>query len=195
MKFKKYKIAKNILSKELCNFIYEYLKLSANADYFLTENNFKDILLGKFNDPQSLGTYSKYSDRVMETLLIKLLPIINNIIKLDLVPTYSYTRLYKTGDELKIHKDRTSCEISITLNLGGDQWPIFLKDKKNIKVKLNPGDMLIYRGCEIEHWREPFKGKLCGQVFLHYNDKKGIFKETNYLDKRPLPGLPENFRL
>ena len=27
---------------------------------------------------------------------------------------------------LKRHKDRPSCEISTTLNLGGDPWPIFI---------------------------------------------------------------------
>jgi len=26
------------------------------------------------------------------------------------------------------------------------------------KVLLNSGDMLIYRGCDLEHWRDPFEG-------------------------------------
>ena len=90
---------------------------------------------------------------------------------LKLVPTYSYTRLYSYGSVLKRHKDRKSCEISTTLNLGGDSWPIYLKkeNKKEIKVNLKPGDMLIYSGCDLEHWRDKFTGNECGQVFLHYN--------------------------
>ena len=80
---------------------------------------------------------------------------------------------------LKRHKDRFSCEISTTMNLGGDDWPIYLepsgkdgKATKGIKVDLKPGDMLVYSGCELEHWREKFKGKECVQVFLHYNNRK-----------------------
>ena len=34
--------------------------------------------------------------------------------------------LIKKVIELKRHKDRPSCEISTTLNLGGDPWPIFI---------------------------------------------------------------------
>jgi hypothetical protein len=28
---------------------------------------------------------------------------------------------------------------------------------KGIKVDLKPGDMLVYSGCELEHWRENLK--------------------------------------
>ena len=32
--------------------------------------------------------------------------------------------------------------------------------------------MLIYSGCELEHWRNKFEGDTeCIQVFLHYNTK------------------------
>ena len=62
---------------------------------------------------------------------------------------------------------------------------------KGIKYLLKPGDMIIYSGCELEHWREPFKGNLCGQVFLHYNHANGPFAKTNLFDKRPLLGIPK----
>ena len=51
--------------------------------------------------------------------------------------------------------------------------------------------MLIYSGCELEHWREPFGGQLCGQVFLHYNHADGQFAKSNLYDKRPLLGIPK----
>ena len=50
---------------------------------------------------------------------------------------------------------------------------------------LDIGDMLVYSGCELEHWREPFEG-ICGQVFLHYNHVNGPFAEKNKFDKRPM---------
>ena len=67
-------------------------------------------------------------------------------------------------------------------------------DQAGIKINLNPGDMLIYSGCDLEHWREEFKGKNCGQVFLHYNKANSKKAEQNYLDKRPLLGTPSWFK-
>jgi hypothetical protein len=144
----------------------------------------------------------------METLLVKVLPVMQQETGLNLIPTYSYARLYKNGDELRRHKDRPSCEISTTINLGGDPWPIFIDGTgadtvideykkihkpnapKGTKVLLEVGDMLVYSGCELEHWREPFEGNVCGQVFLHYNHVNGPFAEKNRFDKRPMLGLP-----
>ena len=143
----------------------------------------------------------------METLLVKTIEVMQKKTGLKLVPTYSYTRLYRKGNILQRHKDRPSCEISTTLNLGGDNWPIFIDPTgsdnvideykgihkpnapKGVKVDLKPGDMLIYSGCELEHWREPFEGNLCGQVFLHYNHADGPFAKSNLYDKRPMLGI------
>jgi hypothetical protein len=119
--------------------------------------------------------------------------------KLRLNPNYSYARIYKKGDILHRHKDRFSCEISTTLNLGGDSWPIYLEPSgkeglKGIKVDLSFGDMLIYKGNKLEHWREPFEGENCAQVFLHYNNLKTKGSEENIYDKRPHLGLPSDFK-
>ena len=54
--------------------------------------------------------------------------------------------------------------------------------------------MLIYSGCDLEHWREEFKGTDCGQVFLHYNNAKSKAAKENALDKRPILGLPSWFK-
>jgi hypothetical protein len=120
------------------------------------------------------------------------------------VCNYSYWRLYQKDSILKRHLDRKSCEISTTLCLGYDisdvdqnvypdfDWPMFIKDKNNneIPIHLKPGDMLIYRGCEVEHWREPFIGTNHAQVFLHYNDANGENPIAN--DNRRCLGVPKN---
>jgi hypothetical protein len=85
------------------------------------------------------------------------------------------------------------------MNLGGDDWPIYLEPsgetgKKGVRVDLKPGDMLVYKGCELEHWREKFKGKECVQVFLHYNNSKTPNVKNNIFDTRPHLGLPNWFR-
>ena len=198
---KKYQVIKNALSYDLANFIFNYFLLKRDAVSYMYQNNIhsQSPILGTWTDQQIPNTYSCYGDFVMETLLVKMLPVMKQHSGLDLCPTYSYARAYKKGDELKRHKDRPSCEISCTLNLGGDDWTIYLEPsgkegQKGIKVNLKPGDMLVYSGCELEHWREKFKGKDCAQVFLHYNNRKTTGAKDNMFDKRPHLGLPSWFK-
>ena len=160
-----------------------------------------ETLLGGYEkglDAQIPDTYAHYSDIAMETLMLKCQPMMEKTTGLKLYPAYTYARIYKKGDELKRHKDRFSCEISTTMNLGGDDWPIYLEpsgkeNMKGVEVNLTPGDMLVYRGCELEHWREKFKGKECAQVFLHYNNQKTPGARKNMFDKRKHLGLPSWF--
>ena len=190
MTFDKYQIIRNVINDELVDFLFNYLLLKQKAVRFMYENNilYDSGLMGTWSDKQVPNTYSCYADLAMETLLAKGLPVMQRETGLQLVPTYSYTRVYKQGDVLLKHKDRPSCEISTTLNLGGDLWPIFLEP--NIQVDLMPGDMLIYSGCDLNHWRDPFEGDVCAQVFLHYNHKNGSFAETNKFDGRAMLGMP-----
>ena len=210
MAFNKYQVIKNAISYELANFVFNYFMLKRDAVAWMYKNNitYDNGMLGTWTDQQVPNTYSHYADPVMETLLMKVLPTMQQETGLELVPTYSYARIYKHGDILKRHKDRPSCEISTTIHLGGDPWSIFIDgtgqdnviDEYNgiikpgapagTEVMLNVGDMLVYSGCELEHWREPFKGNTCAQVFLHYNHLNGPFSEQNRFDKRPMLGVP-----
>ena len=210
-KTKKYQVIRGALSKELANFIFNYMMLQRDAvDFMIKQNkvNSANPFIGNRKDHQVPGAYSKYADWVMETLLMYMIPIMKTKTGLELIPTYSYTRVYEKGNILKRHKDRPSCEVSTTLHLGGDEWPIFLDPSgqsfvideyknihkpgapKGVRVDLKVGDMLIYSGCELEHWREPFEGNVCSQVFLHYNHANGHYAKTNLLVKRPLLGIP-----
>ena len=185
-----YKVVKEAISFELANFLYNYFLLKREAVDYMYSNNwvYDNGMLGTWKDQQIPNTYSIYGDAAFDTLLMKVLPVMKHETGLDLIPTYSYARIYKKGDILHKHKDRPSCEISTTLTLGGDPWPIFLEGKQ---VDLDVGDMLIYEGCKLEHWREPFEGEHCGQVFLHYNDKNGQFKDINIFDGRDKLGTPK----
>ena len=215
MSFEKnnYLIIKKAIEPKIAEFVYNYFlmkrqvaKTMFNVRYispFTTE-------FGVWNDAQVPNTYSHYADIVMETLLNEVKPIMEEKTGLKLIPTYSYARIYKKGDILHRHKDRFSCEISTTLNLGGDEWPIYIEGNKNvgipddgfpaitenkgIEVVLQPGDMLVYKGNLCEHWREEFVGENCGQVFLHYNNLATTGSENNIYDGRPHLGLPGYFR-
>jgi len=206
MSFKKnkYVVIREAISKELAIFIHNYFIMKKQVyDTCLKERYISpyEILLGFYEaaDGQIPHTYGCYADIVMETLLVKCQPIMEKTTGLKLQPAYTYVRLYKKGDILKRHKDRFSCEISTTMNLGGDKWDLYIEPsgevgKRGIKVDLKPGDMLVYSGCELEHWRNKFKGKSCAQVFLHYNNKKTSGSAQNIFDKRPHLGLPNWFQ-
>tara|TARA_Y100001937_G_scaffold116301_1_gene168098 strand:+ start:102 stop:695 length:594 start_codon:yes stop_codon:yes gene_type:complete len=194
-KTEKYQIIKGAISKELADFCYQYFLNKRKVARHLFDTHYISQFteyFGVWNDTQVPETYSHYSDIVMETLLQKVKPIMEKESETKLIETYSYARIYKNGDELKRHKDRYSCEISTTMYLGGDEWPIYIEP--NIKVNLKQGDMLMYRGCELEHWREPFEGEDCGQVFLHYNNASSKNAKQNKFDGRPMLGLPAFFK-
>ena len=197
-----YKVIRQAITKELANFIYSYFLMKRKVarkmydERYISQSNYD---YGVWNDEQIPETYSHYADIAMETLLQNLQPKMEEETGLKLTPTYSYARIYKKGDILKRHKDRYSCEVSTTLNLGGDDWPIYLEpsgetDKEGVKVDMQPGDMLVYKGCDVEHWREEFTGENCGQVFLHYNDASDPKAEENKYDTRPFLGLPGWFK-
>lgn len=197
-----YAVIQEAISSEVASFVYAYFQNKRAVAQYLQENKFLtpfDETWGTWNDAQIPNTYSHYADLAMETLMVRVMPIMKKVTELNLVPCYTYARIYKYGDELKRHKDRPSCEISCTMNLGGDDWPIKLepsgeKGKEGLTVNLKQGDMLVYRGTLLEHWREPFQGYDCGQVFMHYNDADGPFGESNINDKRPMLGLPSWFK-
>ena len=197
MSFKKekYQIIKGAISKELADFCYQYFLNKRKVARHLFDTHYISQFteyFGVWNDTQVPETYSHYSDIVMETLLQKVKPIMEKESETKLIETYSYARIYKNGDELKRHKDRYSCEISTTMYLGGDEWSIYLEP--NIEVNLEQGDMLMYKGCDLEHWRNPFKCENCVQVFLHYNNASSKDAKQNKFDGRPMLGLPAFFK-
>ena len=216
MDFKKnkYCIIRQAIPKDLATFIANYFSMQKQVcDTCKAARYFSpfETILGTYDDDQIPNTYSHYADIAMETLMLKCQPAMEKATALKLYPAYTYARIYKKGDVLKRHKDRFSCEISTTMNLGGDDWPLYLEpdaskgrevpgegykseNTQGMRVDLKPGDMLVYRGCELEHWRNKFKGKECIQVFLHYNNRKTPGAKENMFDKRPHLGLPSWFK-
>ena len=209
-------VIREAIDPKVANFVYNYFLMKRQVARTFYDTRYISPFTtewGIWSDEQVPNTYSHFADIAMETLLLNVQPKMEKLTGLKLNPTYSYARIYKKGDVLDRHKDRFSCEISTTMNLGGDDWPIYLENKKNVgipdgkkitvssdnkgtKVNLKPGDMLVYKGMILEHWREVFLGKDCAQVFLHYNDinsKEGN-AEQNQFDGRPHLGLPSYFK-
>lgn len=223
MSFKKnkYVIIKKCIPEELAIYLYNYLAMKAQVlktyEKTKTVSPFEEVH-GTYKDPQVLGAFSIYGDCAFDTLLLKCQNIMEKHTGTKLLPNYSYARLYRRGDVLKRHKDRFSCEFSTTLNLGGGVWPIYINPNekegklvgkkrglhqiqdydeskaKGVKIILKPGDMLIYRGDLLEHWREPLENEDCGQVFLHYTSSKSKGAHENVFDTRTHLGLPSWFK-
>ena len=208
-------VIKQAIDPKVANFVYNYFLMKRQVARTFFDTRYISPFTtewGVWNDEQVPNTYSNYADVAMETLLLAVQPKMEKETGLKLNPTYAYARIYKTGDILDRHKYRFSCEISTTLNLGGDEWPIYIENKKNVgvpddkkgitassnnkgsKVILQPGDMLVYKGMILEHWREPFIGQDCAQVFLHYNNVASPNADENIFDGRPHLGLPPYFK-
>lgn len=137
-----------------------------------------DLILER-GDAQIPNSLSRLDHEYMfETIQERIWDVIEEAVGEELIPTYSYARLYNNGDELKIHKDRPACEVSVTIQLGRSHhyaWPIYMG---GTRFDLGEGDGVIYPGCDVEHWRDKCDGPdgyYSGQVFCHYVKKNGAF--------------------
>ena len=142
-------------------------------------------------DPQAPNSHCVYGDPAFDMVMALSTGDIGKIVGKRLIPQYTYARIYKKGSDLKIHSDRPECQYSVTLSLGGDYekpWPIWIKDYagKSHEVPLDEGDMVIYHGTELEHWRDKFEGNMQYQLFMHYVDAEGEFKDRVFDGRRNL---------
>jgi hypothetical protein len=171
MSFKKnnYVVIRKAITKDLAAFLANYFFIKKQVYNTCSSARYIspfERFLGYYESEkdQIPGAYASYSDIAMETLMLKCQSIMEK-----------------------------------TTDLGGDDWPIYLEPsglngKKGVKINLKQGDMLVYKGCELEHWREKFKGDECIQVFLHYNNSRTPGSKKNMFDQRPHLGLPDWFK-
>ena len=192
---KKFLHLRNLVSRERCAELSEYLKIESEKKGFY--------------DAQCKKSKSIRDNPEFDKLLVDILPEIEQITGKKLFPTYAFARFYNPDEELRLHLDRDSCEISVTLTLGfeGNVWPIYMGypsddgtgeviideiDEealvKNIsRIDMEVGDAVVYRGCEMFHWRNKYtEGKWQAQVFLHYVDANGPFKHLKYDNRKTL---------
>lgn len=162
-----YTVLRHAISPQSAQLMTRYALLQQQtAGYYLPEDMFRAAI-------------GHYADSMSETLLLELLPAMEQATGLKLLPCYSFLRIYGPGAVLPRHVDRPSCEISASLTLGfraPSLWPLGVHTEGEDKsVGLAPGDMLIYRGADVPHWRDQFSGEWWVQTFLHYVDANGQF--------------------
>ncbi len=176
--------------------------IDANTITVLSQYFENKIRRGEWVERQEggMGTsrFFYYADPFVEVLLQACKDAIEDATGKELLPTYSYARVYQPGEVLKPHTDRPSCEISVTVNVAskGKVSPIYTQYGRNDPEKhvLQPGDAVIYMGCDVMHWRQPLEeNQLNVQFMLHYVDKNGM-NAVFAKDRRPGFGFDENTR-
>jgi len=167
---------------------------------FLTHVLLRKQHLENIEDPQVPDCLAIMSHEVMfETVLEQVWPLLEQVVELELLPTYAYARLYTNGNMLENHTDRPACEISLTVQLARSHhysWPIYLN---GTRFDLAEGDGIIYLGCDMPHWREVCMGPpdyYTGQVFLHYVNANGPYSSEygDITSRKPADKLFAKYR-
>lgn len=129
--------------------------------------------------------FYKYDFIPFVELLVEKTKQISDLVGESVLPSATYARIYQKDCVLDGHRDRTNCEISVTLNLeASDIWDFWIYTPENKKeiIKLEPGDAVIYLGVKALHGRDKFEGDFCVQTFLHYVRTNGNYGKL-YFDK------------
>ena len=154
------------MPRELVRYLQAYYEVLLNNDMFV-------------KDDQCPMSLSLGGDPGFDSLLEFFRPEISRLVGLSVAPTYSYTRQYAEGDELKRHRDRDACEISVTISVRvpdrAAPSTLYVKPprRRPAKIAMREGDGCIYAGTEVEHWRTPFTVGGYIQLFLHFIDSAG----------------------
>ena len=204
-----YVVVRNFFSEETINILSTYFDLRYRV--IQSDDSQRRAHTASLEDVANGLRFS--NNYLTESILLLYGDKISKVLELDLVPTYTYTRIYEQGNILWPHSDRPSCEISVTCPItisDNRASTIYIsnfkvdpsihlssyRDSEEIKklgdfaqVDLLPGDALFYKGCERFHWREPLKSDYLVQFFMHTVQINGQYKDFVY-DKRPYMGFP-----
>ena len=149
-----YKVIKNFFSKEELKFYQKYCfnQLDYTEDINIDVQSFSPAWRG---------------DPLMNALLDTKLPLVEKESNFKLIPSYAYWRYYVFGATLKKHRDKPTCEISVTACIKKyNDWPLIIEGET---IELKEGEALLYAGYDRWHGRPgTYRGEGMAQVFLHY---------------------------
>lgn len=193
----KYEVIRQALNMDLVNYIALCCDIHENLAY--THRPPTDECPYPFGDAQSPNSFAWYGSIPGDALISFLKEKISQITNKQLIETYSYWRTYYNGGILEKHTDRPSCEYSVTacIKKGNTDWPIYFENLqgREVKIELEPGDLIVYKGDILPHWRNFYSGNRHIQMFVHYIDMNGSFIETNAYDGRPTLGANFGFKI
>lgn len=187
-------VYENAISEDTVKLLKTQFEMLMNVSAFkdgVKELNYKTIT--KYSDKQVPHSFPQYGHHAFESLMLVIQPKVEEVTGLTLYPCYTYARAMYEGAIMLKHKDRPSCEYSVTMCIDEDkdcEYPIYMENYAGEvnEVYLAPGDMIVYNGTELNHWRERYTGKRQIQAFLHYVDANGQYADYKF-DKRPILGI------
>lgn len=153
------------------------LQQAAMRRYFrllATQGYFRD------GDAQVRLRHSIYNEGMARFLHHQLNYLVNQVTPEAVIPSYCYLSIYQPGAVLRRHRDRRQCawNMSLVLDMEPEQaqaqaWPIYLELPEGIReVRLEMGDAVLYRGHEIEHWRDALpENQRLTACFFHFVDE------------------------
>ena len=193
-------VIRGAISWDSANFLLNYLSVKRKVAQRFLSDGYESELIGTFEETDTdKSVYSIYGDIAIDTAMLKVKPQVDKLIGEQTWPTYSYARIYPYKSIVAPHKDREECEISCSMYLGGTKWDMFVEGKDGPeRIDLNAGDMVVYAGTELTHWRETFLGVdsdgnpgECTQVSFHY--QRANNQNFNAFDGRNQIGLPISY--
>jgi hypothetical protein len=138
-------------------------------------------------EPHIKTAYSRYRHPKYTRLWLGVKNMLQEVYGERLYPTYNFDRFYYEGSVLPKHRDRPSCEVSVSLHIGSnleEEWPLYFDYNGSVEnFTLKPGDAVLYNGVEIYHGRNKMPGgkdNYFHNVFLHYVRKDGAYPEQAY---------------
>lgn len=194
MSFKEnmYEIVRNALPPYLIEYVSVQIEL-LEKNYLTYVRRPTSINPYPFGDYQTPKSFAQYGTFITDGLLPMLKDAFSEITDKRLCESYSYFRIYYNDANLEKHTDRESCQYSATVCIKKDcDWPIYFKDSNgnDIEVEMEPGDLIVYQGTKLEHWRNHYKGSRHIQLFLHYIDMDDEFYPEYMYDGRESLGFP-----
>jgi hypothetical protein len=164
-----YLVVRNVLDPYLVKFLASYYQSVRNNE----AGNFE-------TDRTSLNCNG---DACGDTVMYSLRTKIEELVGLELLPTYSFVRIYKNGESVGRHRDGPANQVSCTMCVSRDDvdWPLKFSDgTTEDQVVLEPGDGVVYRGYMMDHWRDKFTGNNQVQVIVGFVVKDGGFDEHRF---------------
>ena len=199
-------IIRNFFPKDIVEISQNYLRFKYNK--IQTFDKLRELARTTISMSDPGDGYSFYTDDFTECLLLNSQKKLEEFLQVDLFPTYSFCRIYEKSNTLEPHTDRYACEISVTCPaLLSDDHPSIIYIANYIinydhyvdnrpsydmvkeygsytRVELFPGDIMIYKGIERLHWREPLESDHLIQFFMHYVLANGQYANEKF-NKRP----------
>lgn len=200
MNFKENGIAviNGAISPDTCKLLAKEFRIARQLAYAVSkptpQNQFP------YHDEMVDHSFSWYSPLCFEALSDSLIKdVVEKELGEEVYPTYSYARIYSTGAIMHRHTDRSSSEFSVSCCIEVDEhvkpWPINFEtaDGKVLSLEQKPGDIVMYKGNDLPHWRDTYQGHEQINAFMFYVRANGARAELKY-DTRPMLGLHSGTR-